>query len=192
MPPIVLASSSLYRRKLLEQLGLPFQWASPALDESAQPGETAEALVERLACAKAQALAEHYPAHWIIGADQAASLDGQILGKPGNLENARRQLQACSGRRAEFLTGLCLLNSATGTASTIVEPFAVVFRKLRPEQIDRYLRREQPFDCAGSFKVEGLGIALFERLEGNDPNTLIGLPLIQLTTLLLRAGIDVL
>lgn len=191
MPSIVLASSSPYRRKLLEQIDLPFEWASPDVDETGLPGEMPLALVKRLAQLKAEALATRYPAHWIIGSDQAASLDGQILGKPGNLDNARRQLRTCSGRRVEFLTGLCLLNSENRKYETIVEPFAAVFRNLSDEQIERYLEREQPFDCAGSFKVEGLGIALFERLEGNDPNALIGLPLIQLVTLLQRAGIDV-
>ena len=191
MTPIVLASSSPYRRQLLEQLGLPFKWSSPDIDEAAQPNETPESLVKRLAEAKAQALTARFPQHWIIGSDQAACLDGRILGKPGNLANARRQLSACSGRRVEFLTGLCLLNSRDGSCETIVEPFAVTFRTLTDNQIERYLTREQPFDCAGSFKVEGLGIALFERLEGNDPNALIGLPLIQLVTLLQRAGIEV-
>ncbi|HET8711423.1 MAG TPA: Maf family protein, partial [Spongiibacteraceae bacterium] len=148
-------------------------------------------LSARLAQAKAQALTARFPAHLIIGSDQVASLDDRILGKPGNPENAKHQLHTCSGRRVEFLTGLCLLDSAAGSAKTIVEPFAVEFRHLSDDQIDNYLAREQPFDCAGSFKVEGLGIALFERLEGNDPNTLIGLPLIQLTTLLQQAGVRV-
>jgi septum formation protein len=191
MTSIVLASSSPYRRQLLSQLGLPFAWASPDIDETALPDETPAALVARLAQAKAQALATRYPAHWLIGSDQAACLDNRILGKPGNLDNARRQLRACSGRRVEFLTGLCLLNSRDGTYETMVEPFAVTFRPLSDRQIEQYLTRERPFDCAGSFKVEGLGIALFERLEGDDPNALIGLPLIQLVTLLQRAGIEV-
>lgn len=192
MPSIILASSSPYRRRLLEQLGLTFEWASPDIDETALPGESPEALVERLARAKAQALAVRYPQHWIIGSDQIASFDNRILGKPGNIENARRQLHACRGQRVEFITGLCLLNSRDGKSETIVERFGVMFRELSDEQIDRYLEREQPFDCAGSFKVEGLGIALFERLEGDDPNALIGLPLIRLVTLLQRAGVDVL
>lgn len=191
MHPIVLASSSAYRRRLLEQLGLAFEWASPDIDETSLPAESVDALVKRLASGKAYALATRYPRHWIIGSDQAAILDGRLLGKPGDLNNARHQLRACSGQRVEFFTGLCLLNSENGKSETIVEPFAVVFRNLSEDQIDRYLKREQPFDCAGSFKVEGLGIALFERLEGNDPNALIGLPLIQLVTLLKRAGIDV-
>lgn len=191
MPSIVLASSSPYRRQLLQQLGLPFEWSNPAVDEVALPDEAPWTLVKRLAQAKARALTARYSQHWIIGSDQVACLDDRILGKPGNMDNARRQLRACSGRRVEFLTGLCLLNSRDDSSETIVEPFAVKFRTLSDAQIDRYLEREQPFDCAGSFKVEGLGIALFERLEGDDPNALIGLPLIQLVTLLQRAGIAV-
>jgi septum formation protein len=191
MPSIVLASSSIYRRALLEKLGLAFTSASPSIDEAAKPGETPHALVARLATEKAQALAGQYSNSWIIGSDQVAHLDGAILGKPGSHENSFKQLRACSGRRVEFLTGLCLLESESGELQTIVEPFAVVFRELSDAQINRYLERAQPFDCAGSFKAEGLGIALFEKLEGGDPNTLIGLPLIQLVTLLQQAGIAV-
>ncbi len=191
MPPILLASSSPYRRRLLEQLGIAFEWASPAVDETPLSGETPQALVTRLAQTKARALAANYPEHLIIGSDQVACLDGRILGKPGNLTNAHRQLRACSGRRVEFLTGLCVLSGRNSSSDTVVEPFAVVFRDLNDAQIDRYLAREQPIDCAGSFKAEGLGIALLERLEGNDPNALIGLPLIRLVTLLQRAGIEV-
>ena len=191
MTTLILASSSPYRRQLLEQLGLAFECASPAIDESPLAAETPAALAARLAQAKARALIKHYSQHWIIGSDQTASLDGRILGKPGNFANAQAQLRACNGKRVEFLTGLCLLDSRTGESETIVEPFAVQFRQLSAEQIDRYLEREQPFDCAGSFKVEGLGIALFERLEGDDPNALIGLPLIRLITLLQNAGIAV-
>lgn len=192
MPSIVLASSSPYRRALLEKLGLPFISASPSIDETPIAGETPQALVARLAAEKTLALASYYLNSWIIGSDQVAHLDGAILGKPGNKENAFAQLRACSGRRVEFLTGLCLLDCASGHSQTIVEPFAVVFRKLSDAQINHYLDKEQPFDCAGSFKSEGLGIALFERLEGDDPNALIGLPLIRLVTLLQQAGIAVL
>jgi septum formation protein len=191
MHSIVLASSSPYRRQLLEQLKLPFEWSSPDIDETVLPDEEPMALVKRLALAKARALATQFPQHCIIGSDQVACLNGNILGKPGTLNNARRQLRACSGRRVGFLTGLCLLDSSNGSFETIVEPFTVIFRTLSNEQIDNYLTREQPFDCAGSFKVEGLGIALFECLEGADPNALIGLPLIRLVTLLQRAGIAV-
>lgn len=192
MPPIILASSSIYRRQLLERLELPFEWASPDVDETPLAGEAPAALAERLACAKAAALAQRYPAHLIIGSDQVASLDGTPLGKPGDFANAERQLRACSGKRVEFLTGLCLLDSATGARQSIVERFGVVFRRLEERQIASYLRREQPFDCAGSFKVEGLGIALFERLDGDDPNSLVGLPLIRLTGMLRAAGVEVL
>lgn len=191
MTPLVLASSSPYRQALLAKLGLPFTAATPAVDESARAGESAAALVERLACAKAAALAERFPHHLIIGSDQVAGLDGEILGKPGHFDAARRQLQAASGRRVTFFTGLCLLDTRDGTRHSLVEPFSVVFRPLSDAQIDAYLRREQPFDCAGSFKSEGLGIALFERLEGDDPNALVGLPLIRLVALLGAAGIDV-
>jgi MAF protein len=191
MPAIVLASSSPYRRKLLEQLGLPFEWASPDIDETARVGEMPTALVMRLAQAKAHTLAERFPQHLIIGSDQVACLDGKILGKPGNFDKAKQQLRGCSGRRVEFLTGLCLLNSQSSLFETIVEPFSATFRALDEAQIERYLQREQPFDCAGSFKVEGLGIALFERLEGDDPNALIGLPLIRLVTLLQKAGLAI-
>lgn len=188
---LVLASSSPYRRALLEKLGLPFAAESPAIDESPLPHEAPDDLVQRLALAKAQALAPRYPAHWIIGSDQLAVLDGRVLGKPGNSETACEQLRACSGRRVIFLTGLTLLDSASGAATTVLEPFIVTFRRLSDAQIAHYVEREQPLDCAGSFKSEGLGIALFERLQGDDPNALVGLPLIRLVTLLQQAGIAV-
>lgn len=191
MPALVLASSSPYRRILLEKLGLPFIAASPDVDETPLTSEAPAALVARLADAKAKALAAHYPQHLIIGSDQVAHLNGRILGKPGTFDGARRQLRDCSGRRVEFLTGLCVFDSGSGVARTIVEPFAVHFRRLSEGQIDRYLQLEQPFDCAGSFKAEGLGIALFERLEGDDPNALVGLPLIRLVGLLAEAGVAV-
>ncbi len=192
MLPIILASSSLYRRELLQRLQLPFEWVSPAVDETPHPLEAPAALAERLACAKAAALAQRYPRHLIIGSDQVASLDGMLLGKPGDFATASRQLLACSGRRVEFATGLCLLNSSDHSRQSLVESFNVVFRRLEAAQIESYLHREQPFDCAGSFKVEGLGIALFERLEGDDPNSLVGLPLIRLVAMLENAGVRVL
>jgi septum formation protein len=192
VPPLILASSSIYRRELLQRLQLPFEWASPSVDETALPGEMPAALAERLACAKAAALAERYPGRLIIGSDQVASVDGALLGKPGDFANARRQLLACSGRRVEFSTGLCLLDTRDNSRQSVVESFGVVFRSLETTQIDGYLQREQPFDCAGSFKIEGLGIALFERLEGDDPSSLIGLPLIRLVNMLERAGVRVL
>jgi MAF protein len=190
-PPLLLASSSPYRRALLQRLLLQFIWESPAIDETPLPGEQPEALVARLAEAKARALAEGHPGHLIIGSDQVAVLEGRILGKPGTPERARLQLGSASGKRVRFLTGLCLLDNRSGRASTVVEPFDVRFRVLQPEQIERYLEREQPFDCAGSFKAEGLGIALFEALEGRDPTALVGLPLIALVDLLAAAGVAV-
>jgi MAF protein len=192
MPHLVLASSSRYRQALLGKLGLPFAAAAPDIDESPLPGETPRALVERLAAAKARALATRFPHHLIIGSDQVACLDDRVLGKPGTEAAAREQLRLASGRSVEFLTGLCLLDSASGIERTLTEPFRVHFRTLTETQIARYVEREQPLDCAGSFKSEGLGIALFERLEGNDPNALIGLPLIRLTHLLEQAGVAVL
>ncbi len=188
---LVLASSSPYRRQLLEKLGLPFETISPEIDESAQPGEPPEALVARLAEHKARAAASHYPDALIIGSDQVAVLDSTIVGKPGSHENAVRQLQAASGKKIIFHTGVCLLNSRTGKTQTEAVPYTVVFRRLVRQQIENYLRKEQPYNCAGSFKSEGLGIALFERFEGEDPNTLIGLPLIRLVNMLQQEGVNV-
>lgn len=192
MQELVLASSSPYRQALLKKLGLPFVCASPDIDETPLPDESPMELTRRLAVAKARALADRFPDHLIIGSDQVACLDLQILGKPGSVANATAQLKLTSGRSTEFFTGLCLLNSASGETQTRVERFTVHFRPLSDQQISAYIEREQPLDCAGSFKSEGLGIALFERLEGDDPNTLIGLPLIQLTSMLERAGRPVL
>lgn len=192
-PPLVLASSSPWRRALLERLGLPFECASPDIDESPLPGETAPELVSRLAQAKTRALAGRYPAHLIIGSDQVAALDdGTILGKPGNHENACKQLARCSGRTVTFYTGLALHDTRSGRTDSVCEPFYVHFRTLTDAEIDQYLRAEKPYQCAGSFQMEGLGIVLFHRLEGRDPNTLVGLPLMALTDLLRAAGINVL
>ena len=191
MRPLVLASSSPYRRDLLQKLGMPFECCSPDIDESAIDGELPAILVARLAQQKARALRARFPEGWIIGSDQVACLDGAILGKPGNLASATKQLRRCSGRRVEFLTGLSLLDARSGVAETIVEPFTVVFRELTEAQIRHYLEREAPFDCVGSFKAEGLGIALFEGMEGTDFNALVGLPLIRLVSLLQQAGIAV-
>ncbi|WP_372972601.1 Maf family protein [Marinobacter sp.] len=178
---------------MLERLGMPFETASPEIDESPLPGETAPALVERLARTKATALASRFPAHLIIGSDQVATLeDGTILGKPGTHENACRQLARCSGRTVTFHTGLALHDSRTGRTISACEPYIVHFRSLTGEDIDQYLRAEQPYQCAGSFRMEGLGIVLFDRLEGRDPNTLIGLPLMKLTDMLRVSGVDVL
>ncbi len=191
-PPLVLASTSPFRRQLLERLGLPFLSAAPEVDETPRAGETPEALVVRLAERKARAVAARHPGALVIGSDQVAWLDGAVLGKPGGRPQALAQLQRASGRRVSFFTGLCLLDDRTGEAETLCEPFHVQFRALSLPQIEAYLDREQPYNCAGSFKSEGLGIALFERLEGDDPNALIGLPLIRLVGMLGRAGIEVL
>lgn len=188
-PALILASTSPYRRQLLERLGLPFTSAAPDIDERPRPGESPQVLVLRLAEAKARAIASTHPNALVIGSDQVACIDKDILGKPGDRACAIAQLERASGRTVVFQTGLCLLDTVSGRAQTLVEPFRVHFRHLDRRQIEGYLDREQPFDCAGSFKSEGLGIALFERLEGDDPNTLIGLPLIRLVSLLESAGI---
>ncbi|MFC4258657.1 Maf family protein [Marinobacter lacisalsi] len=191
-PPLVLASSSPWRRELLSRLRLPFECASPEIDETPLAGETAPTLVQRLASSKARALGANFPQHLIIGSDQVATLDGSILGKPGNHDRAREQLTRCSGRTVTFHTGLTLYNSASGDTDVTEEAFRVHFRRLSNSDIDRYLRLEQPYQCAGSFQMEGLGIALFDRLEGRDPNTLVGLPLIALTDLLKNRGVNIL
>ncbi|WP_318385335.1 nucleoside triphosphate pyrophosphatase [Enterobacter sp.] len=186
MSRLVLASTSPYRRALLEKLGVTFECAASGVDETALPGETPRHLVLRLAQAKAQALAERYPQHLIIGSDQVCVLDGEITGKPLTEENAVKQLMKARGNIVTFYTGLALYNSATGHLQTECEPFDVHFRHLSEQEITDYLRKERPLNCAGSFKSEGLGITLFERLEGRDPNTLVGLPLIALCQMLRR------
>lgn len=192
MPALLLASSSPYRRELLERLRLPFIWRSPSIDESRREGEAAIDLVKRLAEEKARALATDHLEHLIIGSDQVAVLgSGQILGKPHDLPRARQQLRAASGSSVTFLTGLALLNTSSGRCQVDCVPFTVHFRQLGDEQILRYLQREQPFDCAGSFKSEGLGIALFRSTEGEDATSLIGLPLIRLVDMLLNEEIEV-
>ncbi|MGP2409092.1 Maf family protein [Yersinia sp. 2553 StPb PI] len=192
MLQLVLASTSSYRRTLLEKLQLPFVTAAPQTDESPQAGEEASALVQRLASAKAQALAlaGSFPQHLIIGSDQVCVIDGLIVGKPHNYANAMKQLQQASGQCVTFYTGLALLNTATNSINCLCETFDVYFRTLSEAEIDGYLTREQPWDCAGSFKSEGLGITLFDRLSGRDPNTLIGLPLIALTEMLIEQGVN--
>lgn len=191
MLPLVLASSSPYRRELLTRLRQPFTWASPAIDETPHPGESAAALVRRLAEAKARALSEPHSAHLIIGSDQVAVLGEQILGKPHDFSRARSQLLAASGASVTFLTGLALLNSASGHCQVDVVPFTVHFRQLNEEQISRYLQAEQPYDCAGSFKAEGLGVSLFRATEGEDGTSLVGLPLIRLVQMLDREGVAI-
>lgn len=190
VPTLILASSSPYRRALLERLGLPFEVVPPAVDESVAPNEPAEQLVLRLALAKAQTVARGRRAALVIGADQVAVHAGTVVGKPGNHAQALAQLRRASGGRVTLHTGLALVNSDTGQCQSDVVPFTVVFRRLSEEQIERYLRRERPYDCAGAVKAEGLGIALLERLEGDDPSALIGLPLIRLTDMLAREGVQ--
>jgi MAF protein len=192
MPDLVLASSSRYRQQLLQKLQLPFTSASPDIDETPRNGESASHLVERLARLKAQALAHQFPQALIIGSDQVCCHQGSILGKPGNRNKAIQQLTQLQGQSVSFYTGLCLYNAATQQSQSLVDEFKVHFRSLNHDQIRFYVDAEQPFDCAGSFKSEGLGITLFQRLEGDDPNSLVGLPLIRLTELLRQAGIEVL
>jgi len=191
MPRLVLASTSPFRKSILDKLGIPFDVAAPDVDESPRPNEAPAQLVERLACAKAMKVAEAYRDALVIGSDQVAVIEGQVLGKPGKHEMAVKQLQQASGKTVTFLTGLCLHNAATGKNQVEVVPFKVIFRELSTQQIENYLQAEQPYNCAGSFKSEGLGIALFERLEGEDPNTLIGLPLIRLTRMLEKESVRV-
>ena len=184
MRPLVLASSSPYRRELLERLQLRFVCQSPNIDETPRPGEDAVSLVKRLAAAKACALRHQFLQHMIIGSDQVAVLDGQIIGKPGNRQAAIQQLQAARGRSLIFYTGLCLYNSSTGRTQVRGIPTLVTFRQLSDGEIERYLRAETPYNCAGSAKAEGLGISLIAKMEGDDPNALIGLPLIALCDML--------
>lgn len=181
---LVLASTSPFRKQLLEKLHLSFICEKPNLDETPLANETAVALVERLAIAKAQAIAPAYENALLIGSDQVCVNNGQILGKPGNFENAFAQLKTASGQRITFYTGLALVNSKTANVQSLVEPFTVQFKELTDSMIENYLNKEQPFNCAGSFKSEGYGIALFASLEGKDPNSLIGLPLISLIKML--------
>ncbi|KAA9001195.1 septum formation inhibitor Maf [Affinibrenneria salicis] len=190
MYPLVLASTSPWRKALLEKLHLPFICAAPEVDETPAGAEDAAALVSRLARQKAQALAERYPQHLIIGSDQVCVLNGAITGKPHTRANAVAQLRQASGRCVTFYTGLALFNSASGALQCDVEPFEVHFRTLSDEEICAYIDKEQPLQCAGSFKSEGLGIALFERLSGRDPNTLVGLPLLNLAGMLRREGVN--
>ncbi len=189
---LILASTSPYRKALLERLQVQFLCDSPDIDESPLAGESVEDMVVRLAKFKAEAVAGKYPDALIIGSDQSAVLEGEILTKSGNFENAVKQLQKASGKRIVFQTGVCLLNTQTGNAQTACVPYTVVFKTLTREIIEHYLKKEQPYNCAGSFKSEGLGIALFDKFEGDDPNALIGLPLIKLIAMLEYEGFGVL
>jgi len=187
---ILLASTSAYRRAILEKTTLKFSCAAPNIDESALDGESAVELVKRLSAHKARALANDHPEHLIIGSDQVCVIDETILGKPHTFDNACRQLGMASGKLVRFYTGLCRLDSDSGQAQVLCETFDVHFRPLTAQEIAGYVKLEQPYDCAGSFKCEGLGISLFEKLEGRDPNTLIGLPLIALLALLREHGVN--
>ncbi len=191
-PPLYLASTSVYRRALLQKLTTQFSCVKPEVDESPLPDETAEALVNRLALAKAKAVAATLSAGLVIGSDQVAVFQGEILGKPHTVANAEAQLRRFSGQAVTFLTGLTVVNAATGKVQQAIEPFVVHFRDLSTAEIRHYVAREQPLDCAGSFKSEGLGIALFDKLQGDDPNSLIGLPLIRLLAMLRDEGLNLL
>jgi len=192
MKTLVLGSTSPFRKSILEKLNLSFECAKPNIDETALVGETPQTLVERLAIEKAKAVTDEFPNALIIGSDQVAVCDGEILGKPHNFENGVKQLTKFSNKAVTFYTGLCVYDSANDKTLSLVEPFIVHFNKLSQEEIENYLKAEQPYNCAGSFKSEGLGICLFEKLEGDDPNTLIGLPLIRLVDLLKQHGLDIL
>ncbi|HKJ94291.1 MAG TPA: Maf family protein [Gammaproteobacteria bacterium] len=188
-PPLLLASSSRYRADLLSRLGVPFTQCAPEVDESRLDGESAEAYVERLARAKAHAGATLSDTNSVcIGSDQAAILGDRIIGKPGTGKLARHQLLAASGRRVTFLTAVAVLDAHSGATTCDVVDYHVIFRTLTPAEIDRYVVRDKPLDCAGAFRAEGLGTTLFERMEGNDPSALIGLPLIALCRRLRRLG----
>ncbi len=184
---LILASSSPYRRELLQRLHLPFTWESPAIDESRRADETAETLVQRLAQEKATAIRDKMPDAWVIGADQLVRCGQELLGKSGNAEQAFAQLQTMQGNCVEILNGLCLLGPQKSIQVELI-PYRVFLRKLSEEEIWRYIEKERPFDCAGSLRAEGLGICLIDRMEGEDPNAIIGLPLIRLSAMLRKSG----
>lgn len=189
---LVLASTSPFRRELLARLGVPFEVAAPEVDESPLPGEQPDETARRLSLLKAQAVATRYPDALIIGSDQVALLDGEQLGKPGSHDQAVEQLRRMRGRAIEFHTALTLLNSRNGRVQTAVVPVRLVMRDYTDAQIEAYLRKDQPYNCCGSARSESLGIALIARYETEDPNALVGLPLIKLTEMLANEGLDVL
>lgn len=193
---LILGSTSPFRKALLERLQIEFSCLSPDVDETPIEGESIEDMVKRLSELKAEAVAEQIQGSGeealVIGSDQSAILNGKPLTKPGNFKNAVKQLTDASGQRIVFQTGLCLLNTRTGNKQTICEPYSVVFKKLTSQTIEHYLKKEEPYNCAGGFKSEGLGITLFEKFEGEDPNSLIGLPLIKLVTMLENEGMEIL
>ena len=187
---IVLASSSVYRKQLLSPLIPSLTCVTPSVDESIKTGESAENYVSRLALEKATTVAKKQKNALVIGSDQCTVLKGKIISKPGNHEKALAQLKASSGKCITFYTGLCVINTKTNSQQVSCEAFQVTFRKLSEKQINAYLTKDQPYDCAGSFKAEGLGVTLFEKMQGDDYNTLIGLPLIELTSMLQAEGFD--
>lgn len=189
--PIILASSSAYRRQLLERLGLPFESVSADVDESRRVDEAATDMAPRLALAKAMQVAQAHPGALVIGSDQTAECNGQILGKPGDTATACRQLHLCSGRAVQFITAVCVVDARSSALQvhSATDVTCVHFRTLDDAAIRRYVAREQPFDCAGSFKAEALGITLFERVRSDDPTALVGLPLIALCRLLRTCGL---
>ena len=189
---LILASTSPFRKTILEKLSVSFETASPNVDETALENETPKQLVERLSIAKAKAVADKNENALVIGSDQVSVINNEIIGKPHTHENAVKQLQNASGKTVTFYTGLCLYNSSTHQYQSEVVPFNVVFRSLSNQQIENYLRKEEPYNCAGSFKSEALGIVLFEKLEGDDPNTIMGLPLIRLVKMLEKENFSIL
>lgn len=189
--PLVLASTSPYRKSVLGRLLIPFETFAPQVDESPLPNESPTALVTRLAELKARSALSNYPRALIIGSDQMVVIGDTILGKPGNHEQAVKQLTLASGKQVDFLTGLCLLNTDTNQTQVDVVRFGTKFRHLSLEQIENYLHREKPYNCSGSFKSEGLGIALLSQMVGSDPTTIIGLPLIRLVKMLEAEGVTV-
>jgi septum formation protein len=191
MQQLILASSSTFRQALLRRLELPFEVAIPDIDETPRPGEPPADTATRLAREKAAAVTPLHPQALIIGSDQVAVCDGHALGKPGSHENAVSQLRMMRGKSVAFHTALCLLNAKTGNAQAAMAVNIVVFRDYSDQEIERYLRREQPYNCAGSAKSEGLGIVLIASLEGKDPNALVGLPMIELVTMLKNEGIAI-
>lgn len=189
---LILGSSSPFRKELLARLGVSFTTESPDIDESRHTDETAEQLVKRLSIEKTGAIGSNHGNALIIGSDQVAIIDDEILGKPGTVEKAEAQLQKASGKTVMLLTGLCLLNSRSGKYLVDIVPYSVHFRDLTSDQIKAYVEKERPLNCAGSFKSEGLGVALFQKMEGEDPTALIGLPLIRLVSMLKEEGIEIL
>ena len=189
---IVLASSSEARRKVLEKLGIPFEVFKPSVDESPESGESPQQLVERLSVEKSRAATDRYSDHLVIGSDQVAVVGEQILGKPANRECAISQLELMSNKEVVLLTGLALINTGTGNVQSDVIPYRVEFRNLTRSMIENYIDKDEPYDCGGSLRSEGLGIVLLRRFDGTDPNALLGLPLIRLIDMLAHEGVSIL